>query len=52
MSDSCPFCKPDDSSIIFENDAVIALRDAFPVSIGHSLIVPKRHIESWFETSD
>jgi len=27
------------------------VRDAYPVSPGHSLIIPKRHITSWFETS-
>lgn len=52
MTSSCPFCQPDAESIIFENDVVVAIRDAFPVSPGHALIIPRRHIESWFDTSD
>ncbi|WP_436037681.1 HIT family protein [Variovorax paradoxus] len=27
------------------------MRDGFPVSPGHSLVIPKRHIGSFFETS-
>ena len=27
------------------------IRDAYPVSIGHSLVIPKRHLGSWFEAS-
>ncbi len=27
------------------------IRDAYPVSMGHSLVIPKRHIGSWFEVS-
>lgn len=28
------------------------IRDAFPVSPGHSLVIPKRHIGSYFETTE
>jgi diadenosine tetraphosphate (Ap4A) HIT family hydrolase len=48
---SCPFCSIDDKRIILENETVVAIRDAFPVSFGHTLIIPKRHISSFFETS-
>ena len=27
------------------------IRDAHPVSPGHSLVIPKRHIGSWFEAT-
>lgn len=27
------------------------IRDAYPVSPGHSLVIPKRHIGSWFEAT-
>jgi prepilin-type processing-associated H-X9-DG protein len=33
------------------NRHVLALWDAYPVSPGHALIVPKRHIASWFEAT-
>lgn len=28
------------------------IRDAFPVSPGHSLVIPKRHVGSFFDVSD
>ncbi len=28
------------------------IRDAYPVSPGHSLIIPKRHIASWFDLTE
>jgi len=30
----------------------MVIRDAFPVSPGHALIIPKRHIASFFETNE
>ena len=30
---------------------MIGIWDAFPVSPGHALLVPKRHVSSWFEAS-
>ena len=30
----------------------VAVFDEFPVSIGHTLIIPKRHVESLFELTD
>ncbi len=48
----CPFC-PAPTPLVFEDDLVAAFADAFPVSVGHTLIVPKRHVETYFEaTSD
>ena len=37
---------------INENDSAVALRDLFPVSQGHTLIVPKRIVSSPFELSE
>jgi len=47
----CPFCTPPPTRIVEENDYAVLIRDAYPVSIGHSLVIPKRHIGSWFEAS-
>lgn len=30
---------------------MLVLRDAFPVSPGHLLLVPRRHIASWFDAT-
>ncbi len=51
-SDRCPFCAPDPGRLIFETDAVRGLWDAFPVSPGHALVVPRRHVATWFEATD
>lgn len=52
MSDNCPFCDLTPSRIIAENGSCLAIRDGFPVSPGHTLIIPKRHVDSYFDLSD
>ena len=46
---NCPFCTVDSSRIAFATDLVLAIWDAFPVSPGHLLIVPRRHAPTWSE---
>jgi diadenosine tetraphosphate (Ap4A) HIT family hydrolase len=46
---TCPFCSLPPARIAKENDLAILIRDAYPVSPGHSLVIPKRHVGSWFE---
>jgi len=48
---TCPFCTPDDSDVVLANDLAIAFYDGFPVTPGHCLVVPRRHISSFFETT-
>ena len=48
----CPFCTLPASRIVNENDWAVLVRDAYPVSPGHSLVIPKRHIGSWFEATE
>jgi diadenosine tetraphosphate (Ap4A) HIT family hydrolase len=45
MSD-CPFCSriAGGSGILRSNEVAVAFADAFPVSDGHALIVPRRHV--------
>jgi len=47
----CPFCFPEPSKIILSNEHALAFLDGFPVTPGHSLIVPRRHIVSFFEAT-
>lgn len=46
----CIFCKiankEINSSIVFENEYVVAFEDLNPVAKVHTLVVPKKHIES------
>lgn len=44
-SDSCPFCSPN-RAIVAENTLAYAIRDGFPVSPGHTLVIPRRHVET------
>lgn len=48
---TCLFCEVPDSEMIVNHDLCFARWDKYPVSPGHLLIIPKRHIESLFETS-
>ena len=43
----CIFCELDPNRIIAENDLAYAIRDGFPVTNGHSLIIPKRHVADY-----
>jgi len=47
----CPFCTLVPSLIVLSNDHAVVIRDGFPVSNGHILIIPRRHIASLFETT-
>ena len=50
----CLFCNKEDlkNKIIIENDFCYARWDNFPVSKGHTEIVPKKHIESFFDLTN
>jgi superfamily II DNA or RNA helicase/diadenosine tetraphosphate (Ap4A) HIT family hydrolase/HKD family nuclease len=45
----CPFCHP--PTPVWSSLHVLAIRDAFPVSPGHTLILPRRHIATWFDAT-
>ena len=49
MTKPCPFCILAPERIIDSNEFGVTIHDGFPVSTGHTLIIPKRHIGSWFE---
>ena len=51
IQDNCPFCALSPERVLFENPFAIALWDGFPVSRGHALVVPRRHVADWFDTS-
>jgi diadenosine tetraphosphate (Ap4A) HIT family hydrolase len=35
--------------IIDENEQAVVIRDGFPISLGHTLIIPRRHVGSFFD---
>lgn len=51
MSSACPFCTLDDERVLAGNELAVAIGDGFPVSPGHTLVIPRRHVASWFDTT-
>ena len=47
----CPFCTLPASRIIDRNEAGFVVRDAYPVTPGHTLVLPQRHVGTFFETT-
>src|SRR4030095_4613190 len=47
----CRFCILPSERIEGHNKFAIWIRDGFPVSPGHSLVIPRRHIGSFFEVT-
>ena len=45
----CVFCNIKKEEILFENELALAFFDGYPVSKGHTLIIPKRHCVHYFE---
>ena len=48
----CAFCSPTDRELLSENILTYAIADKYPVSKGHSLVIPKRHCPNYFDLSD
>ena len=46
---SCPFCDP--KEVIEKNKLSYAIFDKYPVSKGHILIIPFRHVSDYFVTT-
>ena len=48
--EDCIFCKEfDKDKIVYEDGTWIAILDNYPVSEGHTLLIPKRHCETYFD---
>jgi diadenosine tetraphosphate (Ap4A) HIT family hydrolase len=45
----CPFCRLEKARILLESEFAVAFLDAFPVTEGHTLVVPNRHVASLFD---
>ena len=46
---NCVFCNIQDDKIVNDYKHFFIIRDLFPVTNLHSLVIPKRHIVSYFE---
>jgi diadenosine tetraphosphate (Ap4A) HIT family hydrolase len=45
---TCLFCDIPKERVIAENDFAYVIRDGFPVTELHSLVIPKRHVDNYF----
>ena len=45
----CPFCEIDKERLVELGELVYCIRDKYPVTPGHSLIIPRRHAADYFE---
>ncbi len=48
----CPFCTLPGERVIDQNDHGLVVRDGYPISKGHTLIVPLRHTGSFFDLTE
>ena len=46
---SCIFCDMDAFDVQAENDYAYVINDAFPITEMHALIIPKRHVKTYFD---
>jgi diadenosine tetraphosphate (Ap4A) HIT family hydrolase len=46
---ACPFCELPTARIVARNEHGVVIRDAYPVTPGHTLVIPVRHVGSFFE---
>ncbi len=53
---NCIFCKiankEIESNIIFEDDNVVAFLDISQTTLGHTLVIPKKHVETIYDDVD
>lgn len=50
--EECPFCNPPPHVVVLAGSLCYARWDKFPVSRGHLLIIPFRHVASFFDTTE
>ena len=47
--DECPFCTVPQERVFYEGNVFKGVWDVFPVSKGHALLIPNRHVATWFD---
>lgn len=51
-TDHCPYCNFDEYDVITQNDFGVVLAEPCPLSKGHSVIIPRRHVGSFFDITE
>jgi len=52
MNSDCVFCDPHPKDILFQNEYAYIRFDGYPVTPGHLLVIPFRHVSSFFSVTD
>ena len=52
MERDCPFCSLPRDRVFHEGPVVVGLWDGYPVTDHHALLVPRRHVATWFDATD
>ncbi len=48
-NDPCLFCYPPTAQVIGQSDYALLYKDQHPVSEGHTLVIPIRHVADYFD---
>ena len=49
VSAPCVFCSLGPDQVVRQNSLALAFRDRYPVTAGHTLVIPRRHVADIFE---
>jgi diadenosine tetraphosphate (Ap4A) HIT family hydrolase len=49
MNTNCPFCIVPEDRIWFRTETAYAIPDQYPLSEGHTLVVPRHHLSSLYD---
>ena len=50
--DNCIFCKKDKKKFVYSTDLFFVVRDGYPVTKYHTLIIPYRHVANYFDLTN
>jgi diadenosine tetraphosphate (Ap4A) HIT family hydrolase len=50
-SAACPFCSLRQAEVLLEKPLAYVKRDGYPLTDGHALVIPRRHVATFFETT-
>ena len=48
---NCPFCALDPERVVISDLEMLAVNDGYPVTEGHTLVIPRRHVTTLFQLS-
>ena len=48
----CHFCNLDMNRVLESNEHALSFPDGYPVTEHHTLVIPKRHVATYFDLTD